>query len=125
MKKILILLALLPVLAFSQPTTSTFRYCHLSCTSAPFSMTYNVTITYGLAFVSGVNNPKDLNLQDKNGNILKFKTIVDIINYMSTKGWELTPQTDIDRLTTGAIQLWFRKEMTPEEKDKINSMFPQ
>ena len=79
MKKILWILALMPLLAFAQKEHVVKEYC--SVTNAKGLNPY---------FEIHIENTDSI-LSDSCGNKIKFNGIHGMLSYMSEKGWELFP----------------------------------
>jgi len=66
-------------------------------------------------------------LADNNGKRLKFSTCIDILNYMSKRGWEVVPkiQGDVQLLMgmTSNYGLLLKKYVTNDEEAKEGLVF--
>jgi hypothetical protein len=75
MKKLLLILALIPLFAMGQKEHVVKEYC----------MVYH----WKLSNARIITENGDSIISDKNGEKIKFKTTPAILNYMSKEGWEL------------------------------------
>lgn len=85
MKKILFLLAFIPLLAFAQKEHVVKEYC-MVYTDRDYAKMYTEN--------------KEIHISDSIGNKIKFKNKAAILNYMSKHGWELHSVTHYE---TGII----------------------
>ena len=80
MKKIVFILALIPLLAFAQKEHVVKEYCKVSIRHA------------GTVYIQKGNGEKMKELKDSVGNSVRVKyDCVELLNYMSRQGWELVP----------------------------------
>ena len=60
------------------------------------------------------NQLYDENLRDENGKKIEFASVVDMLNYMSKRGWELNQTYTIQNV----VRFLFRKLVTTDEEAK-------
>lgn len=59
------------------------------------------------------------NLRDENGKKIEFNSVVEMINYMSRRGWDLTQTYQYDRV----VRFLFRKLVTTDAEAKEGLYF--
>lgn len=120
MKKVLLLLLLIPFFGVAQisDTSTVDQYCELIATSRLLSRKVNIDVDYG----QERKLFKDYRLKDESGKLKKFNSTVDALNYMGQQGWKLV---NAYQLTEGAgatvnsvSHYLFRKEFLKSEVDK-------
>lgn len=58
-------------------------------------------------------------LRDENGKKIEFKSVVDMLNYMSRRGWDLAQTYEYDK----HLRFLFRKLVTTDEEAKEGLIF--
>lgn len=90
---------------------TTYRFCEIIIQDG-FVHNRNVSVDYGQSLKLLGNR----RLTDKEGNDLKFNSVVDALNYMSKLGWEYFQVYTIQGAGTGSEAHYvFRKEIQPGE----------
>lgn len=111
MKKLLFVLALLlftSISSFSQvKDTTTYSYCDMICALKPFSKNYSFVLDYGQN-VKWFDETRMKN--DSTGNIEKFNSMMDGLNYMARKGWVLQQAYTVTVGTNVAHHYILRRE---------------
>lgn len=90
MKTILLacLLALpLTISAQTKPDSLVWRYADLTYPTSGFSSKAKVVVDYGELVTGWFRKPELIESPD--GKAIKFRSPVDALNFMSTRGWEL------------------------------------
>ena len=116
MKKLLFLSFLLPLFASSQADTSMVeQYCSVNVYPRALSNKVTIEVDYGEAKSVWKNN----RLKDQEGNVVKFNTYIDAMNYMGKQGWKLVNSMMITTGTanTGYYSYVFRKEFAKKETE--------
>lgn len=111
---IVALLTLSVIKAQTVPSNVTnYTYCEIIGVSISFTTKIKINIDYGqpVDLMKGVQP-----LKDSKGNIIKFNSMVDAINYMNALGWEFFQVYFAD-----CSHYLFRKPITKEEASKILS----
>ncbi|MGF7040095.1 hypothetical protein [Mucilaginibacter lappiensis] len=91
MKKIFLLLLLsCPLFCFAQTDTTTIQkpheqYCMILATAKVFSSKVTITVDYGQE--TKFWHYTDSRIKDDQGKVVSFNSVIDALNYMSTKGW--------------------------------------
>ncbi|MEP7251571.1 MAG: hypothetical protein ABI683_04300 [Ginsengibacter sp.] len=120
MKKVLLLLLLIPFFGVAQisDTTAVDQYCELIATARLLSKKVNIDLDYG----QERKLFKDYRLKDESGKLKKFNSTVDALNYMGQQGWKLV---NAFQLTEGAgtsvnsvSHYIFRKEFLKSDVDR-------
>lgn len=115
----IIMLALMPLLSFSQTSTSkNYAYCELVGTQGVFTTKVTVSIDFGQA-QSFFN--RDQTLKDANGKAIKFNSMVDALNYMGSQGWEFIQAFTIGEKGSFTYHFLMKKEVSKDDLDKIIS----
>lgn len=96
MKKILWILALVPLLAFAQKEQFVKEYCFMR----PWKLNNAEIITEN----------GDSILCDSLGNKLKFKNTLHMLNYLNKKGWTLQETTILPSGAVNFFVLWREKK---------------
>ncbi|PSL45579.1 hypothetical protein CLV51_104285 [Chitinophaga niastensis] len=121
MKKQLILcLLILTIPAFLYAQGKIERFCELKAGGAGF----NSKVTAQLNFGEGTRliDFKDHRMKDSVGNVKKFKSIVDVLNFMSAKGWKLVTTFSEPAPNPSFIYFYFKKELDAAE---LNNFKPE
>lgn len=84
MKKLLLILALIPLFAMAQQPYKV--YCIMN-NKLLLSLKYKARVDFGLSYKGDAYNFNTI--VDEKGEDIKFNTEVDIINYISKRGWTL------------------------------------
>ena len=116
MKSLLLLLLLLPILTLAQTDTSLVeQYCSVNVYPRALSSKVTIEVDYGEARSVWKNN----RLKDQEGNVVKFNTFIDAMNFMGRQGWKLVNSMLITTGTsnTGYYSYVFRKEFPKKETE--------
>ena len=116
MKKLLLLSFLVPLLASAQTdTTVAEQYCSVNVYPRALSNRVTIEVDYGEARSVWKNN----RLKDEGGNVVKFNSYIDAMNYMGKQGWKLVNSMLITTGTTntGYYSYVFRKEFPKKETE--------
>jgi hypothetical protein len=119
MKKLLVLfIIVLPVIAFAQADTlKVEQYCEVVATSRMFSKKVTIDIDYGEARSIW----KDNRLKDEDGNLKKFNTTIDALNYLGKQGWKLVNAFPMSEgSTTNSVSIYhfyFKREFVKSQTD--------
>lgn len=70
---------------FAQDTTKVEQYCQVIATGKLFSNKVTIDVDYG----EERSFWKDNRLKDEEGNLKKFNSIIDALNYLGRSGWKL------------------------------------
>lgn len=65
------------------------------------------------------SNKQIENVVDKNGERIQFNSTVDVLNYMSKRGWDLTQTYEYE----GVLRFLFRKLVTNDDEAKEGLYF--
>ena len=117
MKKILVLLlVLVPGMLYAQKLE---KYCEIMAIGKMFSSKVTITVDFGeqRGFF------KDTRLRDEEGDVVKFNSTIDALNYMGTQGWKLVNAFPISNGNQNVYHFFFKKEydaseLTPVAPDK-------
>lgn len=111
MKKLLFVLALLlftSISSFSQEkSTKEYVYCDMICVLKPFSKNYSFVLDYG-QYLRWFDETRMKN--DSTGNLEKFNSMMDGLNYMARKGWELQQAYAVSEASRVVHHYIFRRE---------------
>jgi hypothetical protein len=110
MKKLFLLLLLAaPQYIYAQKLE---RYCDVMAIGKMFSKKVTITVDYGEE--SGFF--KDQRVKDDAGDIVKFNSLVDALNYMGTQSWKLVNAFPIsDGTNSSVLHFYFKKEYDASE----------
>jgi hypothetical protein len=88
MKKILIIaLFLCPFLCQAQSDTTNTKheqYCMIIATAKLFSTKVSISVDFGQEMRYW---HRDQTIKDQQGNVMNFNSVIDALNFMSSKGW--------------------------------------
>lgn len=117
MKKTLVLLVLLALCStanaqnFKNDGTPYYFYCEMT---AMENMVGKLRLT-----LEWDNQSINENLRDEKGNKIEFASVVDMINFMSKRGWDLTQTYDYKNV----VRFLFRKLVKSDEEAKEGLYF--
>ena len=88
-------------------------YCLIVGTKVPLKKKVTIQIDFG----QGINlwKPRESMLKDDRGKAVKFESMVDALNFMSSKGWSFV---DAYAITSGnqSVYNWIMKKTVPEDE---------
>ncbi len=119
MKHILSLFFLLSAWhVYGQDTTKVEQYCEVTVESrSSFSSKVVIKVDYGQERNTWKNNW----LKDDAGNLQKFNSPVDAINYISRKGWKLVNAVVIGQGAESVHYYVFKKEFNKADTEPLPS----
>jgi hypothetical protein len=114
MKKLLLALLLVPNCLFAQKLE---RYCEVMAIGKMFSRKVTITVDFG----EEKSFFKDTRVRDDEGNLVKFNTLIDALNYMGTQNWKLVNAFPIETGGQSVYHFYFKKEydaidLVPDKK---------
>jgi len=110
MKNLFLLLAIsLPQLLSAQKLE---RYCEIMAIGKLFSQKVTITVDFGEESWFF----KDTRLKDSTGNVVRFNSVVDALNYMGSQQWKLVNAFPISESGGGKVlHFYFKKEYDASE----------
>lgn len=108
MRKLLLILLILPQTIFAQKLE---KYCEVLAIGKMFS--HKVTIQVDFGDETGFF--KDTRVRDNEGDVIKFNTLVDALNYMGTQNWKLVNAFPIETGGQNVLHFYFKKEYDVSE----------
>lgn len=106
----------------NQPTATSsegFIYSEIVGTSQLFSSKVSVQIDFGQKKNFWVSNNF---LRDEKGNVIKFNSMVDAMNYMGTLGWEFAQAYAITVSNQNVYHFLLKKKASKEDLDKLTKL---
>ena len=99
MKKLLLMLALIPVLAMGQEKEVVKEYCLVALEDSHLAI-WQLKQKPRQALIMMDDAPNPFYIANSKGERIKFNNVIHLVNYMSKQGWELhsiesTPSRDI------------------------------
>jgi hypothetical protein len=90
------------------PSPSSTTYCEIVGTQGLFSSKITVEIDYGQD-KGGFFDRADSRLKDENGKLKKFNSMIDVLNVMSSEGWDFVNAYAIGDKQSGYVYHWLMK----------------
>ncbi len=92
--------------ATAQSDTTNYKYCEVVGTQGLFSRKVSIVIDYGEETSFWANRK----LKDQSGNVIKFNSMVDVVNYMSSNGWEWDKAFPVSTNSSHVYHFYFKKK---------------
>lgn len=124
----MILLACLTlgVLAASAQTAGKISYIYCQIVGQSTGMGFGSKVKVSIDYGQEAKLTEDTRLRDESGNIIKFESMVDAMNWMGEKGWEFC-QAYVVTMGGANIYHWLLRldtsNLTQEQLDYIMSVF--
>ena len=90
----------------AQSDTTKYKYCEVVGTQGFLSRKVSIVIDYG----EETSFWADRRLKDQSGNVIKFNSMIDVVNYMSSKGWDWDKAFPVSTNNSLVYHFYFKKK---------------
>ena len=112
MKKIFIMLFAIALCAFAYAGEGKKVFCQIVGQSNGFTPKVKISIDYGQEMKFGSDN----RLVDESGQVIKFNSMIDALNYMGSKGWNFEQAYAITMGNANVYHYLLSKELSDGEE---------